>query len=820
MCATCTVTVKRAGLSYLKSGFEASGPLNLNYQVCLDITGLDGFEDATGAVPSTLIAGSLQAAFLAWYTAAGPEAAQACPQIYDKATGKIDLAAVQTDVMHACRKVSDTGVSYGLRFTAYFPCTTAQGRYEVLDATVFQPGPTHAAAFGPTEVYSQPPTSTERIGWGADVGISARLRLTAEFTRASFVQATDIAVDPSDPSNVWIVGPVNESAVNPACGKPYGGPLLKWGWATSSFQPVAGIKAAGVRVTIMPETHMPWVVDGCGQLRGWSRSLKNLYGPAPHGQLYDVAAVNATLYSGCSSYNPATFQGNIAAGCWPPINVAVRPNGALYTSEAGDVAVAANGYELLAAGQDVLYKDPSMDRHFRLFRAPDGHQLLRIAAGSDGSVWLVIGQSASAALGAPRATLAGVYRGFAGTPEQPRSADWRTTCGDTHPGCADGGCDAGLTRCLRCAAPQFVMGSNGRCRPLVCTDVNPNCAECGPGAMCITCAPGFVRGYHSGDTLCRRPIKGPVTCWAGAAGESKQQALKLGNNTWQHMATAADTAVFVDTAGIVRTIRDSTLDQASSFTTKGAWRAASRIMGMSSSVAGWYGVTNAGVLGFANETGTIVPPPLMQRWPDLRSARVLAVATDYFWRPGHCVVTSGMLGRCISGDPSEFVFSYFSREQVHAACIAAADLFCFLDIYGEIHCKAPSRTLTPPEGELWVEIICGSSSVCARTASGTLHCFFLGNNPQQWPVQLSGRYSSLAAYHAPYFAEPSSTLLPRANSRQRVCGIDTAHRLQCMFAWKDPGSSQEFSKLVTLEPTRAWAAVAVTYDSVCAIPAN
>ena len=90
------------------------------------------------------------------------------------------------------------------------------------------------------------------------------------------------------------MGPVNESAVNPACGKPYGGPLLKWGWATSSFQPVAGIKAAGVRVTIMPETHMPWVVDGCGQLRGWSRSLKNLYAPAPQGQLYDVAAVNAT----------------------------------------------------------------------------------------------------------------------------------------------------------------------------------------------------------------------------------------------------------------------------------------------------------------------------------------------------------------------------------------------------------------------------------------------------------------------------------------------------------------------------------------------
>lgn len=29
----------------------------------------------------------------------------------------------------------------------------------------------------------------------------------AEFTRESFVQATDIAVDPSDPSNVWWVCP-------------------------------------------------------------------------------------------------------------------------------------------------------------------------------------------------------------------------------------------------------------------------------------------------------------------------------------------------------------------------------------------------------------------------------------------------------------------------------------------------------------------------------------------------------------------------------------------------------------------------------------
>lgn len=47
-----------------------------------------------------------------------------------------------------------------------------------------------------------------------------------------------------------------------------------------------------------------------------------------------------------------------------------------------------------------------------------------------------------------------------------------------------------------------------QCRLFVCTDIDPNCAECGPGTRCITCAPGFVRGYHPGDTLCRQPIVG------------------------------------------------------------------------------------------------------------------------------------------------------------------------------------------------------------------------------------------------------------------------------------------------------------------------
>ena len=102
---------------------------------------------------------------------------------------------------------------------------------------------------------------------------------------------------PAQRASCRIVGPVNESSINPLCGRPYGGPLLKWDWASSSFQPVPGIKAAGFRVTIMPETHMPWVVDGCGQLRGFTASLKSVYGPAPPSTLatyYDIAAVNGT----------------------------------------------------------------------------------------------------------------------------------------------------------------------------------------------------------------------------------------------------------------------------------------------------------------------------------------------------------------------------------------------------------------------------------------------------------------------------------------------------------------------------------------------
>lgn len=97
-----------------------------------------------------------------------------------------------------------------------------------------------------------------------------------------------------------------------------------------------------------------------------------------------------------------------------------------------------------------------------MYRAPNGYQPLRISAGSDGSVWMVLGQSAGGVPG-----LAGVHRGFAGRPGQPKPPSWPKTCADIDPGCADGGCDAGLTRCLRCDAQprerrQFAMGSNGK----------------------------------------------------------------------------------------------------------------------------------------------------------------------------------------------------------------------------------------------------------------------------------------------------------------------------------------------------------------------
>ncbi|KAI7840331.1 hypothetical protein COHA_006113 [Chlorella ohadii] len=708
-------------------------------------------------------------------------------------------------------QVSPTGTTYGLRFTAYFPCA-AQGRYEVLDATVHQPGPTNAAAFGPRELNSLPPNSTDGIGWGADVGSSARVRLQADFTRVALYQATDIAVNPSDPSNIWVVGPVNDSVVNPACGQPYGGPLLKWNWGTTSFKPAAGINAAGVRVTVMPETHRPWIVDGCGQLRGWSSSMKSLYGPTPQGRAYDVAAVNSTVFSGCSFYDPSTFEGGIAAGC--SLSVAVGPNGALYASPSGDVAVAAGPYELLAQGQDVLYKDPALGRYFRLYRAPENYQPVRIAAGTDGAVWLVLALSATGRQRAVRASLAGVYRGFAGRVGQAPPASWPQTCAEVDPGCTDGGCDAGLTRCVRCAFPKFVMGSDGKCRLLGCTDVDPNCAECGPGTMCTACDPGFVRGYHSGDTLCRRPINGSITCWNGALAEVNRQAVELSNSTWQHVSTSVIHSVFVDRSGNVLAVPNWDGKQLPPirFATNGTWRAAAVGLGED-----YLGITKASMLAHADGMGNIISPPVLTAFPNLAAMRVLTLTTERFDSTALCLVTTDGLGRCTG--------RFAGIDSVHAVCHAGdnglINMVCFLGVYGDVHCVdlsndgfPPEKTtasFTPPEGELWVEIACGSFTICARATSGKVRCFSLFGNP--YPLhdteQLPGGYLTIASFQ---------DAMGYYQNRQRVCGIDTARQLQCLLAYKYLGLDHR--TFVTLGPERPWAAVAITFDGLCAISAD
>lgn len=213
-----------------------------------------------------------------------------------------------------------------------------------------------------------------------------------------------------------ILGPANETVLNPICDRPLGGPLLKWDWATSSFRHVPGISGAGYRIAIMPETHMPWIVDGCGQLSGWTPSLKRLYAPVPKlldkefyyqraekppFGYFDIAAVNntgelladgcgmfmmslrsmktkhalllagwlhnavlccAAVFSGCSSYNPVTRSGDIAASAGCTLSAAVGPKKQLYTSAVGSLAVTTNGQELVANGKSLLFFDAAMGR--------------------------------------------------------------------------------------------------------------------------------------------------------------------------------------------------------------------------------------------------------------------------------------------------------------------------------------------------------------------------------------------------------------------------------------------------------------------------
>lgn len=303
--------------------------------------------------------------------------------------------------------------------------------------------------------------------------------------------------------------------------------------------------------------------------------------------------------------------------------------------------------------------------------------------------------------------------------------------------------------------------------------------------------------------LCR-----PVVCWVGAMAESMQQAVRLGNNTWQQLATSAGVAVFVDTAGKTYLMKDDTPEQATSFPTN--WRAASY------DTQGFNGITHAGRLVYVDGSGKAASPPGLYWWPFLADVPMLATISEAGCNVPGCLVTASGRGYCsLWGGLAEV-------ENVHAACLPAGDVACFLDIYGYVQCAVhgnPSLlVIPPPENEHWVEIVCASSYACARSTSGELRCFPVLDYPYTLPAQLSGKFSSPAAYHT-----TCPTYYPIYNSfygtdRQRVCGIDAARRLQCMLAWKTGES--EASKLVTLEPTRAWAAVVVTYDSVCAIPAD
>lgn len=276
------------------------------------------------------------------------------------------------------------------------------------------------------------------------------------------------------------------------------------------------------------------------------------------------------------------------------------------------------------------------------------------------------------------------------------------------------------------------------------------------------------------------------------------------------MASTGRLVAFVDTAGNIQSVRD-TRPWPDKIPIQG-WRAAARAGDME---ARWYGITNAGLLAYASDAGDVIPPPALTRWADLGTVPVLAITTDSIM-PTVCLVTAGGYGRCIWDHSSVPLES----EKVHAVCLAAANAACFLDVFGDVHCidKFMVVWITFPalDGEPWVEIACGSSTLCARALSGKLRCFSIPILPEwefKLPAELPGNYTMVAAYHTPYASYQNQW-----TDRQRVCGIDTARRLQCMFAWR--ADSAEYYKLVTLEPERTWAAVAVMYDGFCAISAD
>lgn len=198
---------------------------------------------------------------------------------------------------------------------------------------------------------------------------------------------------------------------------------------------------------------------------------------------------------------------------------------------------------------------------------------------------------------------------------------------------------------------------------------------------------------------------------------------------------------------------------------------------------------------------------------------MLTLATPYV-EPHMCYVTPDGAGRCVarpalgSSDISPLLIA-----TVHAVCLYTGNDACFLDIYGDVHCSLFQyrvNTFSNPDGELWVELVCGVSSFCARSASGKHRCFNLVPSMDasvtfKSAAPLPGDFTMLAASN---MAFPSYN--PNEADRQRFCGVDAARRLQCMFIVKN--GLAETSRLVTFDG--AWAAAAATYNSVCAISAN
>ncbi len=270
-------------------------------------------------------------------------------------------------------------------------------------------------------------------------------------------------------------------------------------------------------------------------------------------------------------------------------------------------------------------------------------------------------------------------------------------------------------------------------------------------------------------------------CTSCRAASSKQQVVEFGIGTWQHLASSGIAAVFTNTSGNVHTVFDGIVDPPTMVDTSGTWRAAAWGTGLQRIFSdGWYGITNAGTFALANLAGKRATAPALVGWPDLKAVHVLALAA-HSEASSLCLVSAEGLGRCRW--PSS---SLLQTNTVHAVCLASMHVACFLDVYGDVRCLdinayqpgSPQTDVffTPPENELWVEIVCGQNSFCARATSGKLRCFVLLGNTLASPTLPSSNFTMIAAASLHLFRPPTE--------RQRLCGIDTARRLRCTFAWQ------------------------------------